>query len=176
MAMAPKRTASSGRTDAQDAPDHIDVGTGPERRSIARVADLYAVHDLGRGASLDRAVLTLDEGGIAVFRTGAGTDDAPPESAVGPVYELHPGGSVGVPTGRVFIRFADAERIDTRREDLARAGYDVERTVSYAPNAAWLKPRTGRIGDGLRGIDALRKLRGVENVEAEVKTERRARE
>lgn len=90
--------------------------------------------------------------------------------------ELHPGGSLGVPTGLVFIRFTDAEALESRRADLTRAGFDVERVLSYAPGAAWLKPRTGRIEDGFRGIDALKRLAGVENVEAEVKSTRKARD
>jgi hypothetical protein len=161
---------------AQDAPDHLEVGSGAERRSIERVPDLYAVHAIRRGAPLEHALLTLDEGEIAVFRRSSGERDAQQASTVGPVYELHPGGSVGVPTGLVFIRFADSERVESRRGDLTLAGYDVERLLSYAPNAAWLRHRSGRIEDGLRGMDALRRIDGVENVEAELKTVRRARD
>jgi hypothetical protein len=167
---------SDKRNRALNAPDHLDVGTGADRRSIARAADLYAVHAIRPGARLEHAILTLDEGEIAVFRGSGGARELPPGAVVGPVYELHPGGSLGVPTGLVFIRFIDAETLESRRDDLTRAGFDVERVLSYAPGAAWLKPRTGRIEDGLRGIDVLKRLPGVENVEAEMKSTRQARD
>ena len=111
-----------------------------------------------------------------MYRGSASEREFPQGAIVGPVYELHPGGSLGVPTGLVFIRFTDAASLESGRDDLTRAGFDVVRVLSYAPNAAWLRPRTGRIEDGLRGIAALERLPGVENVEAEVKSARRARD
>jgi hypothetical protein len=75
---------------------------------------------------------------------------------------------LAVPTGRVFIRFADDIKAGDREAEIRAAGYEVDQQVDYAPNAAWLRARSGSIADALKGIDALRKVTGVENVEPQM--------
>lgn len=162
-------------TQMDKAPEHLRIGAGVHERSIVRAADLYAVHDLARDAPLSGALLSLDDGAIAVFRAGEADSHRSEDAKVGPVYELHPGGSLGVPTGRVFIRFADSVPAASRREALSRLGYDIEQLLSYAPNAAWLRHHSGRIDEALRGLPQLHAIAGVEHVEPQLQMEQRDR-
>ncbi len=94
----------------------------------------------------------------------------PPRGAgkLSPVYTLHPGGSMAVPTGQVFIRFADGVNVEERREEIETAGYKIAQKLDYAPNAAWLRASSGSIAEALSGIDKLQKLKDVENVEPQM--------
>ena len=172
---------STDWSDVIDGPDRLQIGVGAHRQWVSLVPALYARHEARAGAKDSKdvagrdAILTLDEGAIAVFRV-TGTDRPPvAETTIGPVYELQPGASLAVPTGRVFIRFADSVKAETRRDELREAGYGIDRLLSYAPNAAWLTAHSGRIGDALRGIDRLVALNGVEHVEPEVRMTRQSR-
>jgi len=121
------------------------------------------------------AITTLSEGGgvIEVFRRAAG--ERQPEAAlgeVGPVYALQPGGTVAVPTGRVFIRFKEHVSVEDRLREIEQAGYEVAQRIGYAPHAAWLQARSNEIADALTGIPVLEKIADVENVEPQMLMQR----
>lgn len=98
---------------------------------------------------------------------------SPIDSAqVGPVYRRRPGGALAVPTGRVLVRFVEGESVERRRPELAALGFEVDRRLSYAPHAAWLRSNTGRVGDALRQLINLERLEGIENVEPQMLTEK----
>lgn len=111
--------------------------------------------------------MTLADGAIAVFR-GEANADAVRAGKVGPVYQLGSGGTVAVPTGRVFLRFRAGVEAATRRPEIEAAGYRLEEVPSYASHAAWLLPKKGDIAGALAGIDELKKLPDVEAVEPEM--------
>ena len=85
-----------------------------------------------------------------------------------PVYVLDPGGTPAVPTGLVFVRFKDGVKPDERERDIEKAGYEIDQTLDYAPEAAWLRAKSGEISDALHGLDDLRKITDVENVEPQM--------
>ena len=85
-----------------------------------------------------------------------------------PVYRRVPGGEVVVPTGRVLVRFGDADNATDHESDLRAAGYVVDEVLSYATNTAWVRATDGSIGHGLRAIGELSKLPGVAAVEPEM--------
>ena len=95
--------------------------------------------------------------------THADRTQAPPA-----VYRTVPGGSLAVPTGRVFVQFGAATDAAAQRDLLADAGFVLESVPVYAPHAAWVTPANGQVEDALRGLERLRDLPRVESVEPEL--------
>lgn len=89
--------------------------------------------------------------------------------ATGPVYALS-GGTLAVPTGSVFVRFTPNVKFTDQADQLRSAGYDIVRTVSYAPNAGWVGAHSGGIAASLAGVDKLAAIPGVEEVEPQMLT------
>jgi hypothetical protein len=85
-----------------------------------------------------------------------------------PVYGLEPSGLPAVPTGQVFIRFAEGIKAEERRQEINQAGYEIVQSLSYAPQAAWLRARSDDIADALAEISKLEQLPDVENVEPQM--------
>ena len=144
-----------------------------------RSDELVAVRGPHERSGREAPVLTVtgDDGeAIAVYRGG------PPErrawsadaSAVTPAYTLS-ATRIGVPTGRVFVRFRDEVGVSTRRGDIERAGYRIARTLDYAPSAAWLEADDGRMTSALANIGRLEALSDVVNVEPQLLASRAAR-
>ena len=94
----------------------------------------------------------------------------------GPLYRRAPGGEVVEPTGRVLVRFGADERAAEHEADLAAAGFEVDEVLSYAPQAAWVRPGSGRVVDALRGLDRLQELPGVVAVEPQMIGQRAQRD
>jgi hypothetical protein len=101
--------------------------------------------------------------------------EAPADGSFGPVYRKA-GGGLAVPTGRALVRFADGDRADRHREEIAAAGFDLEQPLSYAPQAAWVRASSGEITDTLSGLSQLEQLPAVENVEPQLLSEAVRRE
>jgi hypothetical protein len=85
-----------------------------------------------------------------------------------PAYELSPGGGEARPTGRVLVRFRDAEALRRHQADIETAGYVVEELLSYAPQAAWVRAASGNAAEALRGIRRLERIAEVEEVEPQM--------
>ncbi len=151
-----------------DYPQRIRYGTERPEAVYARVPGYYAVHGRPSGAPAPGAVLLLEEQAIAVFE---GEAEGPPAATLTPVYALEPNGPLAVPTGRVFVRFAEGVDVETRRDALHRAGYEVAQRLAYAPQAAWLRAHSGEPAHALANIPALEALPDVENVEPQMLTE-----
>lgn len=152
-----------------DYPQELPAGTEPNSPIYTRLPGFYAIHGWHAESPDNTPVQTLEDGTIAIMRGEPDIAIAP--NRLTPVYTLQSGGAAGsmaVPTGRVFIRFADGERVGDREAEINQAGYEVEQRLNYAPNAAWLRARSGSIADALKGIDSLRKIAGVENVEPQM--------
>ncbi len=151
-------------------PQQVRFGTARPEAVYMRVPAYYAVHHRPAGASAPGAVLLLNDQTIAVFEGDPGEAPAG-EATLTPVYALEPGGPLAVPTGLVFVRFAEGVDAEARRDDLRRAGYEVAQRLAYAPHALWLRARTGDPAQALNGIPALEALPDVENVEPQMLTE-----
>lgn len=136
--------------------------------SYELVSDLYAVHQ-ERARLAEGAEQLLDDGKIAIFKVDANSSRlAAPQGMVSAVYRLSPGGSLAVPTGRIFIRFAEGLEVGASQEALSNAGYEVTETLAYARNAAWLETRSGDIADSLNGLAGLKNLPNIESVEPQM--------
>jgi hypothetical protein len=153
-------------------PAELRVGAGENAQVYKRLPGHYAVHGSREAAGGPEPLQTFEDGDVALFE---GEPDAASISSaaaaagkLSPVYTLHPGGSMAVPTGQVFVRFADGVKAEDRGEEIEAAGYKVAQKLAYAPNAAWLRASSGSIADALNGIDELQKLKDVENVEPQM--------
>lgn len=132
--------------------------TFPERiRHSLQRPDLHFVRQSG-------VLATLKDDKMAILH---GESRSESEGAL-PVFALGGGGSLAVPTGRVFVRFAEGENVARRAKDIADAGYEIEESPSYAPQAAWLRARSGDTVEALRGVAILERLAGIENVEPQM--------
>jgi hypothetical protein len=129
----------------------------------------YAVQHRSANIPAPGAVLLLDDGAIAVFQGEPGeAAEASQSGDLSPVYGLQPSGLPAVPTGRIFVRFAEGVQAESRRQEINRAGYELVESLAYAPHAAWLRPRSGDIADALTGIPQLEQLPHIENVEPQM--------
>jgi hypothetical protein len=176
----------------QDYPRRL-ASTEPSSPVYTRLSGFYAVHNWRADISGVEPVQTFADDRIAIIKGEPGPASAttgssdvatdPPDAAtdatadtaaqptLSPIYAQQSGGSAGsmaVPTGRVFIRFADAVKVADRETQIHDAGYEIDQKLDYAPNAAWLRARSGNIADALNGIATLAKLADVENVEPQL--------
>jgi hypothetical protein len=146
----------------------LDTPAGSARYEL--VDDLIASH----GVDHDPApVLKLESEGISVGRTGAAKTAL--ASELGPVYRHVPGGKLAVPTGRVLVRFGEGDLAVDHEADLGRAGFEVEEVLSYAPHAAWVRPKGGGVVDALRGLERLAALTGLHHLEPQLIAEQQKR-
>lgn len=154
-------------------PQQIRSGKHKSAALYSRESGYYAVHYKEPGTADPGAILQLNEGAIAVF---PGEPDEPENvlqlasttGTVGPIYTLQPGGSFAVPTGLVFIRFAEGVEVDSQHEAIQNAGYEVAQSLSYAPTAAWLRAPSGSLLEALKGIPRLEAIPHVEAVEPQM--------
>jgi hypothetical protein len=147
-------------------PRRVGAGTQRSGAGFLLKQGYYATHRTNTDIAPD-AELVLDDGAIAVFK-GEPPKTREVQSSIGPVYELGPGGSLAVPTGLVFLRLREGVDAASRQREIEQAGFELKEVVPYAPNAAWLKARSGSIADSLEGITRLTALPDVESVEPQM--------
>lgn len=145
------------------APSKLAQG-GAREAAWELAGDLVAAHGPGLG---EDPLLTLDGGRVSVHRRARLASRLPAGAALGPVYRMSPGGGIVVPTGRLLVRYAAGSRIEEHADQLARAGFEVDQGLGFAPHAGWVRARSGSIADALGAVAALRGLAGVEHVEPE---------
>lgn len=119
-------------------------------------------------STADRPVARLDEN-IAVFEGSAPKGDAAAGKVL-PVYRAQPSGAFAIPTGRVWVRFAEGVEATRQREALAKAGFSIEESPGWAPQAAWVRASSGKIADALAAAARLSALPKVEQVEPQILT------
>jgi len=160
---------SSKKNDFSKYPSQIRANMSSTAPLYVRKSDYYAIHQRPPGSPAPDAILLLDDGAIAVFQ--GEPDEVAAASQAGslvPVYGLQPSGLPAIPTGQVFIRFAEGVKAEDRRQEINQAGYEIVESLVYAPHAAWLRAQSGDIADALAGIPKLEQLPAVENVEPQM--------
>lgn len=146
-------------------PRQIPVNSN--QTSYALKPGYYAVHGAQRPPQ-SQPLQLLNEGEIAIYEGEPDSNLAITTNKLSPVYTLAQGGSLAVPTGLVLLRLGEHIPIADRRGQVEAAGYEITETLSYAPNSAWLRARSGTIADALMGTKELEKIPGVENVEPQM--------
>jgi hypothetical protein len=117
-------------------------------------------------APTDEVVQKLEENFTVV--KGPASARAVAEGTALPVYRAQPSGMFAVPTGRLWIRFAEGIEAEKKREAMAKAGFSVEESPPWAKQGAWLRPSSGKIADALLATHHLTALDGVEHVEPQM--------
>jgi len=156
----------SGKELFPEYPRRIRAATKQPGRYYTRLPG-YAIHNRPPGEPAPGAEFLLEDGAIAVYRSQTVPDELH-SASLGPIYGLEPHGPPAVPTGRVFIRFAEQVRVASRVQELLEAGYVVDQFLPYAAHAAWLLPSSAAIADALTRIPALEAIPDVENVEPQM--------
>jgi hypothetical protein len=156
------------RTLLSSPPSTLRVGS-PEQSLALKLSDeLVARHDAGPSAT---SVASFEGERIAVEPASAAAERNVDRGSLGPVYRQSPGGGLAVPTGRAFVSFAEGEDAARHGDDLAAVGYEIDAVPGYAPHAAWVRPASGSVVDGLRNLERLERVPGVEAVQPQVLTE-----
>ncbi|MEH2423482.1 MAG: hypothetical protein V7K48_21975 [Nostoc sp.] len=157
-------------------PEQIRVGSERTAVFYTRKPGYYAVHYNQPNTVTSGAILQLNEGAMSTTGVGAAVFPGEPnqseQGTLSPIYTLEPNGSVAVPTGLVFIRFAEGVDVESQRQVINRAGYEVAQSLDYAPHAAWLRAQSGNIADAIAGIPQLEAIPKVENIEPQMLMER----
>jgi hypothetical protein len=154
-----------------DFPQKIQSATGA---TYSQLLEHYAVHwQRADKAPSVEAIATLYQGEqlIEIFKGEAGKLPIQADRGFAtPVYALQPDGSPAVPTGQIFVRFKEGTSAEEHRPDIEAAGYEIARLVSYAPQAAWLRARSGKVADALGNVKTLEKIADLENAEPQMLT------
>ncbi len=159
--------AKAPAPDLSEFPDAFPASSENAQQRYRRSATHFAVHD---DKPRPGATSELKSEKIAIYPIGR-LADFPMSARRTPVYTLQPGGKIAVPTGRVFVRLAPKERLRDHAESFRKAGYDIVETVSYAPNAGWLRAANSSMAAALSGLHRLAELPAVENVEPQMLAE-----
>jgi len=120
-------------------PKTISAGTDDPQQQYRRLDTHFAVH----GHEAKPGVEPTAEFGperIAVYPIDHLRDLERSGSETTPVYSLTKSGALAVPTGKVFVRLAPKLKFEDSAESFRRAGYEIDQSLSYAPNAGWLRP------------------------------------
>ncbi len=127
----------------------------------------FAVHHTGSAPAFATDTLPGENVGIyPVERYDERVHGAQPV----PVYSSGKGGSVSVPTGLIFVRLSPNLSMNDRARNFADAGYELAKTLSYAPNAGWLRAKSGNVASALANAANLTDVAGVEHVEPQMLT------
>ena len=74
-----------------------------------------------------------------------------------------------------MLRLDDGLTPQDRRVEFESLGLRIEKTLSYAPNAAWLCPAHGGPGEALQLLSEVEKVPGVVHCEPQMLMQRTAR-
>jgi hypothetical protein len=128
----------------------------PEYRVVRLAGDAQPVTD---------PLHVFEDEGVAIVAAGTVREGQVLDR---PVYRRAPHGSPVLPTGRIFVRFADGDHAESHRAAIEAAGYHLERVPPWAPNGAWVCHASGDVRESLAGLERLRQLPGVQHVEPEL--------
>jgi hypothetical protein len=169
-------------------PEQIRVGSDATAVSYTRKSGYYAIHYNNQPKTVaPEAILQLNDGAMSptvteqslsagyAYTVFPGEPNQSEPGKLSPVYTIEPNGSLAVPTGLVFIRFAEGVDVESQHEAINRAGYEVVQILDYAPHAAWLRAQSDNIVDAIAKIPQLQAIPKIENIEPQMLMERNLR-
>lgn len=77
-------------------------------------------------------------------------------------------GQVAVPTGRLFVRFAEGVDAAAQEHALEKLGMRVDNAVEWAPHTLWCAASDGTVASALEALTDVQGLPRVERVEPEL--------
>jgi hypothetical protein len=135
-----------------DYPVEIEVRSSEGQAVLYHLApEFYARRSAAPLSPGDRLVQRLDED-FAVFQ-GPASSSAMAKGNVSPVYRAQPSGMFAIPTGRLWVRFAEGIDATQKREMVEKAGFRFEESPPWAAHAAWVRAKVWQ-GSGRLGCDA----------------------
>lgn len=153
-------------------PDEIRVSTERTDLVYFRLSGLFAIHGTAPPKLTALTELNLPAEKITVCRGGlAELSELVQGEVLSPVYSLQLGGPPAIPSGLVYVRFAEGVSAEERQPQMNGAGYSIETVPIYAPHTAWVRATSREIADSLSGIEGLEQLADLENVEPQMLTE-----
>ncbi len=150
-----------------DFPRVVAASSATPRQKYQRVDTHFAVHGLKDKPPIEPA-LEFGPEKISVYPIDRLPEFGQSGSETTPVYSLKKGGTLAVPTGKVFVRCSPNCKFEDSAESFRSAGYEIAQTLPYAPNAGWLRPLSSSIARSLAGLNKLSSIPGVENVEPQM--------
>jgi hypothetical protein len=142
---------------------------GPSPTEFEYRADYFALRQTGQ-RSAPGAVTTMTDSAQTHFAVFRGTPDARVDAE--PVYSAGRDGPLAVPTGRIFVRLDDGVTPGERSAQFESLGLRIEKTLPYAPNAAWLCPARGGAAEALRVLGEVEQVPGVAHAEPQMLMQR----
>ena len=150
-----------------DYPVEIEVRSSEGQAVLYHLApEFYARRSAAPLSRGDRLVQKLDED-FAVFQ-GPASSSSMAKGNVSPVYRAQPSGMFAIPTGRLWVRFAEGIDATQKREMVEKAGFHLEESPPWATHAAWVRARSGKAADALAATQLLAALPDVEHVEPQM--------
>jgi hypothetical protein len=146
---------------------------GPSPTEFQYRTEYFALRQTRKRAAAG-AVTTMVDSAQTLFAVFEGTPGAGVDAE--PVYSVGSDGPLAVPTGRIFVRLDAGLTPDQRLAEFASMGLEIEETLSYAPNAAWLRPTQGGAAEALRVLRKVEKVPGVVHVEPQMLLQRTPKE
>lgn len=153
-------------------PAEIVVG-GATTVVLVQQAGVFALHGEHLPVSA-QVVLRFEPERISVL-SGAPPLPLDPNQSVSPVYAASGRDALAVPTGQLFVRLRQGVAVADVRAELEQTGCVIAKELDHAPEAAWLRARSGSIAEALGCVARLRGLAVVENVEPQLLMQRMAR-
>jgi hypothetical protein len=148
-------------------PNTVRVGTAESGVELKMQPTDFAVHHTGSAPPFARD--TLPGENMSIYPVERYDEEVHGAQPV-PVYSSEKGGSVSVPTGLIFVRLSPNLTLDDRARNFADAGYELAKALSYAPNAGWLRAKSGNVASALANAANLNAVTGVEHVEPQMLT------
>jgi hypothetical protein len=161
-----RRASASGEApDFSEFPSIVKASSSRPEPEYRRVDTHFAAHQV-QSASAPAPLIDFGTEKIAVYPIHLFSEVAPRATALSPVYALKKGGTLAVPTGRVFVRFANRLKLADQVERLREVGYEIEQVVPYAPSSGWVHSTS--IESSLTALPKLAAISGAENVEPQM--------
>ncbi len=152
------------------------VATSPEATRYLLANDYIATPKSTAEMAQLQIEYCFEDEDICVCSAGPGSDiENLGTGEIAPVYRIGERGSLAVPTGRVFVRFEERTTLVSHLQEIERAGFVIQQVLSYAPQAGWLQPQSGRITDALQDFPKLTRLPGIQTVEPQLLMQRELR-
>ena len=150
-----------------DYPVQIEVRSNKGQIVRYRLApELYARCSKLPPSPGERVVQRLDER-LAIIQVPA-SSSAMPKGSVLPVYRAQPSGTFAIPTGRLWVRFAEGIDATQKRELVEKVGCSLEELPPWTASGAWVRASSGKVADALAAAAVLQGLPGVEHVEPQM--------
>lgn len=150
-----------------DYPVQIEVRSNEGQIVRYRLApELYARSSKVPRSPGERVVQRLDDR-FAIFHVPASSTSMA-ERDVLPVYRAQPSGTFAIPTGRLWVRFAEGIDATQKRELVEKVGCSLEELPPWTASGAWVRASSGKVADALAAAAVLQGLPGVEHVEPQM--------